>query len=177
MEGRKVSKEIVEFCNLIVGTWKLNERTFNYQKGFPEKEAKNVIIDIVNVEVLTNDYRRFYRWTTTDDPETVNKQNYPTMVMEVFGKNEGDDSDFEFRSDDYSEVGIGKINGKWMTIILECIKKDERITKTLYYKLEDKNTMLYTSICVNNYGKDSFIEQGVLNRIYLDDNTDLLKPK
>ena len=142
-EGKRITKEVVEFCNLIVGTWKLNLRNFEFQKGFKEKDAENMIIQIMNDEVLTNDYRRFYRWTTSDDPETIQKKKYPTMVMEVFGKNEGDDFDFEYRSDDFTDVGAGKINGKWMVIFLECVNKETRITKSLHYKLEDKNSLFF----------------------------------
>ena len=81
-EGKRITKEVVEFCNLIVGTWKLNLRNFEFQKGFKEKDAENMIIQIMNDEVLTNDYRRFYRWTTSDDPETIQKKKYPIELYQ-----------------------------------------------------------------------------------------------
>ncbi|KAL7716018.1 DUF1579 domain-containing protein [Entamoeba marina] len=126
------------------------------KQHFPEKESTNLVLEIVSDDALTNDFRRFYRWTTTDDAERSDKKEYATMVMEVFGKGELDEFDFEFRSDDYVHQGI------------------KTFVKSHHFKLIDKHRILYTNICIDNNGKDSAVEQGVMTRIYLDDFTDLL---
>ncbi|ELP84870.1 hypothetical protein EIN_284460 [Entamoeba invadens IP1] len=178
MAERRVSKEIQDFCNLLVGTWKLNQRVFGFEKNFPEKNAKNLVIDIASDDVLTNECHRFYRWTTTNDVEMPEKNvTYPTMVMEVYARSEAEEYDFAFHSDDFIENGSGSITGKWMKILLDYNRKDEHTTKILHYKLEDKNTILYTGLCIDNSARNSIIEQGVMHRIYLNENIELLKTK
>ena len=143
MEEKKVSKNINEFCKSLAGTWKVNVRNFSYDSDFTEKDTSNLIIEITRDEVLTNDYRIVYRWTASDDEDEATKRSYPVMIMEVVGKNELGQFDFEFRSDDYSYLGVGNINGNWMTVFEVCDKRGYEMCRNMHYKLLNTHSLYY----------------------------------
>ena len=92
---RRVAKEVVDFCNALVGTWKVNRRTYGIDIGFPERQTENEVLEISSDETATSTTRRYYRWTVKA-PETAQA---PTMIMEVIPRDDRKEDDFEFRSD------------------------------------------------------------------------------
>ena len=130
-----------EYETVFLFKWIPRTRTTKYNSQGSQLTIFSIDLQIASDNLLTTDYRRFYRWTAQDDQESTEKHEYPTMVMEVFGKSESDEYDFEFRSDDYVQQGAGKINGKWMSIVVDSVYRESRITKTTNYMMENKNSL------------------------------------